>query len=113
MKPENVQKVGRVGTARRSKVSHFCRALFLVLFASTASDADCVQDTLAKIDGGVLLVTTSGSVYRVINSNGIDLAFWLPPAGIVVCDQINMSGEPYYAISNQDANETVFARRER
>jgi len=105
--------MARVKTARRSKVCHFCRALALVLLTGTVSEADCVQDELAKIDGGIFVVTASGAVYRVINNNGVDLAFWLPPAGVVICDQINASGESYYAISNQDANQTVFAMRER
>src|SRR5215470_8285013 len=102
-----------VQAAWRSRVSHFCRAFVLVLLTGSLSNADCVQDALAKIDGGVFVVMVSGSVYRVINNNGVDLAFWLPPAGVVICDQVNMSGESYYAISNQDANQTVYATRER
>ena len=113
MKPENGQEMAAVKTAYRLRFSRFCLALILVLLTSTVSEADCVQDELAKIDGGIFVVTASGAVYRVINNNGVDLAFWLPPAGVVVCDQINMSGESYYAISNQDANQTVYAVRER
>jgi len=113
VKRENVQEMARVQTAWRSRVSHFCCALILVLLTGAVSEADCVQDALAKIDRGVFVVMASGSVYRVINNNGVDLAFWLPPAGVVICDQVNMSGESYYAISNQDSNETVYAIRER
>ena len=54
----------------------------------------------------------SGAVYRVINNNGVELAFWLPPVGMVVCDQLDLSGELYYVISNQDMNQTVFAVKE-
>ena len=105
--------MARVKTAHRLRFSRFCLALILVLLTGSVSEADCVQDELAKIDGGIFVVTASGAVYRVINNNGVDLAFWLPPAGVVICDQINASGESYYAISNQDANQTVYAMRER
>jgi hypothetical protein len=103
----------RVKTAYRLRFSQVCLTLIFVLLTGTVSEADCVQDELAKIDGGIFVVTASGAVYRVINNNDVDLAFWLPPAGVVICDQINMSGESYYAISNQDANQTVYAVRER
>jgi len=105
--------MARVKTAHRLRFSRFCLALILVLLTGSVSEADCVQDELAKIDQGVFVVTASGAIYRVINNNGVDLTFWLPPAGVVICDQINASGESYYAISNQDANQTVFAMRER
>ena len=71
-----------------------------------------MEDTLTTIERGSIVVA-SGGVYRVINTNGIDLAFWLPPAGVTICDQVAMNGESYFAISNQDANQTVFAIRER
>jgi hypothetical protein len=113
VKRENAPEMARVKTSHRLRPAKVCLALTLVLLTGTVSDADCVQDALARIDGGVFVVMDSGSVYRVINNNGVDLAFWLPPAGLVICDQVSMSGESYYAISNQDANETVFAMRER
>src|SRR4029077_14461124 len=113
MKPENLQKTARMKTAGRRRFFAFCLALILVLLTGSVSQSACVQDELAKIDGGIFVVTASGAVYRVIDTNGIDLAFWLPPAGVTICDQITMSGESYYAISNQDANQTVFALRER
>jgi len=72
-----------------------------------------MEDALANIDQGIFLVMNSGAVYRVINNNGVELAFWLPPAGMVICDQVTVSGEIYYTISNQDAKQTVFAIRER
>ena len=100
-------------TAGRRRFFAFCLALILVLLTGSVSQSACVQDELAKIDGGIFVVVASGAVYRVIDTNGIDLAFWLPPAGVTICDQITMSGESYYAISNQDANQTVFALRER
>jgi len=100
-------------TAGRRRFFAFCLALILVLLTGSVSQSACVQDELAKIDGGIFVVVASGAVYRVIDTNGIDLAFWLPPAGVTICDQISMSGESYYAISNQDANQTVFAVRER
>jgi hypothetical protein len=110
---ENAKEVAPVKTAYRRNPSHFCLALILVLLTGSVSQSACVQDELAKVDGGIFVVTASGAVYRVINNNGVDLAFWLPPVGVVICDQITMSGESYYAISNQDANQTVFAVRER
>ena len=113
MKLENAAEMARVKTAHRLRFSRFCFALILVLLTSTIAEGDCVQDELGKIDQGIFVVTASGAVYRVINNNGVDLAFWLPPAGVVICDQVTMSGESYYAISNQDANQTVFAVRER
>src|SRR5262250_1635447 len=99
--------MARVKTAHRLRFSRFCLALILVLLTSTVSEADCVQDELAKIDQGVFVVTASGAVYRVINNNGVDLAFWLPPAGVVICDQINASSESYYAISNQVTRSAI------
>jgi len=113
VKPENTKEMAQVKTARRLKSAPLCLALMAVLLTGAVSEGACVQDDLAKIDGGIFVVTASGAVYRVINNNGIDLAFWLPPAGVTICDQISMSGESYYAISNQDANQTVFAVRER
>ena len=112
MKPENAEEMARGKTAHRLRSLPFCRALILVLLTGTVSEADCVQDALAKVDGPFIIVT-SGAVYRIINTNGVELSFWLPPAAVTICDQINMSGESYYAISNQDANQTVFAMRER
>ena len=110
--PENAKEVAPVKTAYRRNPSHFCLALILVLLTGSVSESACVEDALAKVDGGSIIVA-SGAVYRVIDTNGIDLAFWLPPAGVTICDQISMNGESYYAISNQDANQTVFALRER
>jgi hypothetical protein len=110
--PENAKGMARVKTAHRLRSAHFFLALILVLLTGAVSEADCVQDALARVDGPIIVVT-SGAVYRVINTNGVELAFWLPPAGVTICDQVNMSGESYYAISNQDANQTVFALRER
>jgi hypothetical protein len=112
MKPENAKEMARAKTAHRRNPSRFCLALILVLLTGSVSQSACVEDALAKVDGGSIVVA-SGAVYRVINTNGIDLAFWLPPAGVTICDQVTMSGESYYAISNQDANQTVFAVRER
>jgi hypothetical protein len=112
VKPENLQKMARMKTAGRRRFYRFCLALILVLLTGSVSESACVEDALAKVDGGSIVVA-SGAVYRVIDTNGIDLAFWLPPAGVTICDQISMSGESYYAISNQDANQTVFAVRER
>lgn len=113
MKTENAKKMARVKTAHRRRFSHFCLVLILVLLMSTVAEGDCVQDALANIDQGIFVVLASGAVYRVINNNGVELAFWLPPAGVVICDQVSMSGESYYAITNQDLSQTVFAVRER
>ena len=112
MKPENVKEMARVKTAHRFRSAHFHLALILVLLTSAVSESACVQDALANVDRGIIVVT-SNAVYRVINANGIELSFWLPPAGVTICDQVDMSGESYYAISNNDSNETVFAVRER
>ena len=101
-----------VNTIHR-KFSHLFFALVLVLLTNTVAEADCMEDALANIDQGIFLVMNSGAVYRVINNNGVELAFWLPPAGMVICDQVTVSGEIYYTISNQDAKQTVFAIRER
>ena len=113
MKKENAKEMARVKTAHRGGFSHFCLAVVLVLLTSTVAEGDCVQDALANIDQGIFVVVASGAVYRVINNNGVELAFWLPPAGVVICDQVSMSGESYYTITNQDVSQTVFAVRER
>ena len=110
--PENAKGMARVKTAHRLRSAHFFLALILVLLTGAVSEADCVQDALARVEGGTIIVA-SGAVYQVINTNGVELAFWLPPAGVTICDQVSMSGESYYSISNQDANQTVFAVRER
>ena len=112
MKSENAEPLARVKAVHRRRSSCFGLALILVLLSESVSQSACVEDVLAKVDGAIIVVN-SGAVYRVINANGIDLNFWLPPAGVTICDQINMSGESYYAMSNQDANQTVFAVRER
>jgi hypothetical protein len=112
VKPENAKGIARVKTARRLGSLPFCLALILVLLTGTISEADCVQDALAKVEGAFLAVS-SGTVYRIINTNGVDLAFWVPGAAVTICDQSDMRGEPYYSIFNQDANQTVFAVRER
>ena len=56
---------------------------------------------------------TSGAVYEVTDTNGVVIAFWVPSAGLTICDQIDMSGNIYYSISNRDTNETVYAVRQR
>ena len=78
-------------------------------FTSAVVEGACKEEALADVKGEMLL-TSSGAAYRVGNP-GIDIAFWLPPARIVICDRINMKGESYYAISNKDANETVWATK--
>ena len=112
MKTENAKEMARVKTGHRRSLQLFL-ALTLVLLTSTISQSDCVNDALANVDQGVFLVMDSGAVYRIINNNGANVAFWLAPAGVVICDQASTSGEVYYAISNQDTNETVLAVRER
>jgi hypothetical protein len=112
VKPENAKEnVGRK-TVHRLRSLPFCLAFILVLFTGAVSEADCVEDALAKLDGGIL-VMASGAIYRIINTNGVNLAFWLPPAGVTICDQVSITGEIYYSINNKDMNETVWAARER
>jgi hypothetical protein len=113
MKAENAKEMVQAKIRHRYRFSRFFLALIVVLLTSTASGAACVQDALANIDQRIFLVMASGAVYRVINNNGVELAFWLPPVGMVVCDQLDLSGELYYVISNQDMNQTVFAVKER
>jgi hypothetical protein len=112
MKTENAKEMARAKTARSLRSLFFCLALILVLLTGTASEGACVGDALAEVDRGIL-VMTSGAVYGVTNTNGVVLTFWLPPAGVTICDQVDMSGNFYYSISNQDTNETVFAVRQR
>jgi hypothetical protein len=104
--------MAQVKIVHRLRSSHFCLAFILVLLTTTVSEADCVEDALAKVEGGII-VLASGAVYRVTNTKGVDLAFWLPPAGVTICDQVSITGEIYYSISNKDMNETVLAARER
>ena len=98
--------------AGRIKFADLCRAIVIVLLMTTLSDAACVNDSLAQINGQIL-VTASGAVYRITNTNGANVAFWLPPAGLTICDQVDFSGQSYFAVSNQDSNETVMAIRQR
>jgi hypothetical protein len=112
MKPERAKEMAQVKATHRLGFSRFCLALILVLLTSAVSEGACVEDALANVDRGTIVVT-SGAVYRIINTNGIELSFWLPLAGVTICDQVNMSGELYYSIFNQDANQTIFAVRER
>ena len=81
----------------------------LFLFTSTVVEGACNEDALANVKGATL-VMSSGAVYQV-GSPGIDIAFWLPLARVTICDRMNMNGESYYAISNKDASETVWAAR--
>ena len=112
MKPDNAKEGARIETTRSPRFLAFCLTLILVLLTSTVAKADCVQDALANIDGA-FIAAASGAVYRIINTNGVELAFWVPGASLTICDQLDMRGEPYYSIFNQDANQTVFAVRER
>lgn len=112
VKPENAKEMAPVKTAHRLGLLSFCLALILVLLTGAVSEADCVQDALAKVEGA-FLAAASGAVYRIINTNGVELAFWVPGAAVTICDQFDMRGEPYYSIFNQDANQTVFAVRQR
>jgi hypothetical protein len=58
---------------------------------------------------GQLLVGEAGYVYRIINRNGANIEFWLAPAELVVCEQLDSAGESYLTISNKDTNEIVIA----
>ena len=94
------------------KMSHlkfvaFAGAIILMLLTSVAG-ADCINDQLVRMSGR-LLYGASGNVYRIINTDGANIEFWLPPAGIVVCEQEGADGQLYISISNQDTNETVIA----
>jgi hypothetical protein len=99
-------------TARRLRAAHFCLAFILVLLTSTVSYSDCYDDALAQVDGN-MLVMDSGAVYRVTNTKGVEIAFWLPPARVTICEMVSFTGEIYYTISNKDMNETVWAALER
>ena len=112
MEPKNTKENVRVKTVLRLRSLPFCLALILVLFTRATSEADCIEDALDKVDGRIL-VMASGAVYRVTNTKGVELTFWLPPAGVTICDQVTISGEIYYSISNKDMNQTVWAARER
>jgi len=96
----------------RMKIMGFCRAVFLILLTSSLAEAACVDDSLAQIEGQ-MLVAASGAVYQIINTNGANIAFWLPPAGLTICDQVDLSGQIYFTVSNKDANETVVTTRQR
>ena len=85
--------------------------LFGVVFmlAGTAAHAACREDALASIRGRTL-VMTSGAVYQTGNS-AMDVALWLPPQRVMICERISITGVFYLAISNKDTNETVAAAR--
>jgi hypothetical protein len=106
------KEMARVKPAHRLGSLPFRLALVLVLFTRAVSEADCVEDALGKVDGRIL-VMASGAVYRVTNTRGVELTFWQPLAAVTICDQVSISGEIYYSISNKDMNETVWAARER
>src|SRR5262249_49527610 len=93
------KEMARVKPAHRIRSLPFCLALILVLFTRATSEADCMEDALDKVDGRIL-VMASGALYRVTNTKGVELTFWLPPAGVTICDQVTISGEIYYSISN-------------
>lgn len=95
------------------KMSHlkfvgFAGAIIVMLLTSSVAGADCINDQLVRMSGR-LLYGASGNVYRIINTNGANIEFWLPPAGLVVCEQEGADGQLYISISNQDTNETVIA----
>jgi hypothetical protein len=95
----------------RMKFMGFCRAVLLILLTSNLAEAECVDDALAQIDGPMFAVA-SGAVFRIINTNGANIAFWMPPAGLTICDQVDLSGQIFFTVRNKDTNETVVARRE-
>ena len=107
-----MKEMAQLKTSQRLRSSHFCLAFILVLLTSTVSYGDCFDDALAKVDGRIL-VMDSGAVYRITDAKGVEITFWLPPAEVTICDQVSISGEIYYSISNKDMNETVLAARER
>src|SRR5262245_473621 len=106
------KEMARVKPTHRLRSLPFRLALVLVLFTTAVSEADCVEDALGKVDGRIL-VMASGAVYRVTNTRGVELTFWQSLAAVTICDQVSISGEIYYSISNKDMNETVWAARER
>jgi hypothetical protein len=108
----NMKEMAQLKTSQRLRSSHFCLAFILVLLTSTVSYGDCFDDALAKVDGRIL-VMDSGAVYRITDAKGVEITFWLPSAEVTICDQVSISGEIYYSISNKDMNETVSAARER
>jgi hypothetical protein len=111
-KPENAKEMAQVKTAQRLRSANFCLVFILVLLTSTVSYGACFDDALAEVRGNIL-VMDSGAVYRVTNTKGVEITFWLPPAEVTICDQVSITGEIYYSISNKDVNETVWAARER
>ena len=80
----------------------------LLLLTASFAAADCINDQLVRMSGR-LLYGTSGYVYRIFNTNGANVEFWMPPAELDVCDQLDANGQNYISIRNRDTNETVFA----
>ena len=97
---------------RPLKVFVFSLAVIVILSSGSVSYGACGQDSIARVERGMILMA-SGAVYRIIDNNGVALAFWLPPSGVVICEQLTPDNQLYFSISNQDQNETVFAIRER
>jgi hypothetical protein len=100
--PEIIMK-----TSRPKRIT-FCCAVIVVLLTSSLARADCINDRFARLSGRSL-VGESGYVYRIFNTNGANIEFWMPLADLVVCDQLDANGNNYISISNKDTNETVFA----
>ena len=84
--------------------------LLAMMLSLGAAEGACKEDALAHVKGGTLAMS-SGAVYQV-ESPSIDIALWLPPTGVTICERTDMNGQSYYAIRNKDANETVPAVRE-
>ena len=94
-------------TSRWKRIT-FCCMIIVVLLTGSVAGADCINDRFGRLSGRSL-IGESGYVYRIFNSNGANIEFWMPPAELVVCDQLDANGSNYISISNKDPNETVFA----
>jgi hypothetical protein len=84
-------------------------AVVVLLLTGSLAAADCINDRFVRLQGR-LLIGASGYVYRIIDTNGVTIEFWLPSTELVVCDQVDADGQNYISISNKDTNETVYAQ---
>jgi hypothetical protein len=88
--------------------------ILLVITMSTVAEADCWEDSLKQVNGGIL-VMDSQAVYQVVPEDEMTSVFWLPPAHITICDSIvDVGGISmlHYEIRNWDGAVTVWATRE-
>jgi hypothetical protein len=109
-----LQVLKRMAAGGRLEFSRFLLSIILLLLMSTPAESTCIDDALARVDRGTLIMA-SKSVYRLLDDPRA-VVFWFPLSKVTICDDVGNVGDEmaiYYQIRNQDQNQMVRAIRER